>query len=209
MRHRSPRRFLDLWRRRPPLRPLPAVAVAVTVSAVFATTAGLALTGQHSDEQPPGAAAPPAAGSGQSSPTAQRTQPSTQLTPEDGRSSTQRPSRSSTPSAPPTDAPAPSAGASSTPSPSGPPADRSAPATRVATVSAGDGTWVVAVTADEPASYECSLDEGGYRPCGPTVSFDGLRPGRHTLLVRATDRAGNTDPSPAEASVRLAPAGSG
>ncbi len=60
---------------------------------------------------------------------------------------------------------------------------------------------------------ECSLDGGAYAPCGThadadslpagspvtyTKTWDGLPNGDHTMLVRATDRAGNVDPTPAQ-----------
>ena len=65
--------------------------------------------------------------------------------------------------------------------------------------SAVDGdSWTVALSSDEPASYECSLDGGSYRGCGSTTTFSGLDHGRHSLTARATDGAGNTDPSPAQ-----------
>jgi parallel beta-helix repeat protein len=52
--------------------------------------------------------------------------------------------------------------------------------------------------ADEPAStFQCSLDEGRFEPCTSPASYTGLSEGAHTFEVRATDRAGNTDPTPA------------
>jgi hypothetical protein len=52
--------------------------------------------------------------------------------------------------------------------------------------------------ASEPGStYECSRDASPYRPCRSPKRIDGLRPGRHVFKVRATDAAGNTDPTTA------------
>lgn len=53
-------------------------------------------------------------------------------------------------------------------------------------------------TATETATYTCSLDGTAYTPCSSPSSFWGLHPGWHTFAVRATDAAGNVDPSPAE-----------
>jgi large repetitive protein len=47
-------------------------------------------------------------------------------------------------------------------------------------------------------TFQCSLDEGRFAACSSTRTFDGLSAGPHTFRVRATDRAGNTDTSPAE-----------
>jgi hypothetical protein len=99
-------------------------------------------------------------------------------------------------------APAPSAPSSSAPSSGGsspaPPADGSAPDTSASTSAVDGDSWTVALSADEPASYECSLDGGSYQACGSSTTFSGLDHGRHSLAARATDDAGNTDPSPAQ-----------
>jgi Ca2+-binding RTX toxin-like protein len=42
--------------------------------------------------------------------------------------------------------------------------------------------------------------------CSSPASYSGLAPGRHTFRVRAVDRAGNVDPSPAERSWSVAAA---
>lgn len=55
-----------------------------------------------------------------------------------------------------------------------------------------------AFEADEsPATFECQLDGGSFVPCVSPSTFTGLADGAHELLVRATDPAGNTDPTPA------------
>lgn len=48
------------------------------------------------------------------------------------------------------------------------------------------------------STFECKLDNGPWLACNgtPTVSFDDLGDGEHTLLARATDVVGNTDPTP-------------
>jgi hypothetical protein len=88
---------------------------------------------------------------------------------------------------------------SKAPTSSGPsPVDENAPDTTASTRTVDSDSWTVAVSADEPASYECSLDGGSYQACSSTTTFNDLERGRHTLTTRATDDAGNTDPTPAE-----------
>jgi hypothetical protein len=78
------------------------------------------------------------------------------------------------------------------------PRDVTAPRTSVSQqVSAGD-TAVFTVVANEAASFACSLDGAAFSPCSSPVTYEDLRPGWHTLAVRATDTAGNVDASPAE-----------
>lgn len=53
--------------------------------------------------------------------------------------------------------------------------------------------------ASEPgASFECSLDGAAFSPCPATgVTYFGIAEGNHVFSVRATDTAGNVDPTPA------------
>ena len=52
-------------------------------------------------------------------------------------------------------------------------------------------------TSSEPGStFQCSLDDGPFEPCASPEDVR-VRKGKHTFEVRATDAAGNTDPSPA------------
>ena len=46
-------------------------------------------------------------------------------------------------------------------------------------------------------SFECSLDNAGYLACTSGASFGPVGDGAHAFAVRARDRAGNVDPSPA------------
>ena len=52
------------------------------------------------------------------------------------------------------------------------------------------------------ASFECRLDKKAFAPCESPLKLRHVEPGRHTLAVRATDAAGNTDPTPAMAVVK-------
>ena len=55
-----------------------------------------------------------------------------------------------------------------------------------------------AFTSSESGStFECELDGGGFSPCSSPKSYAGLPDGPHNFKVRATDPAGNTDPTPA------------
>ena len=48
---------------------------------------------------------------------------------------------------------------------------------------------------ESPATYECDLDGGGWAPCATPFTTPALADGSHTLKVRASDAAGNTDAS--------------
>lgn len=50
---------------------------------------------------------------------------------------------------------------------------------------------------ESPATFECQLDGGGLASCVSPKSYIGLAGGNHTFNVRATDEAGNIDPTPA------------
>jgi hypothetical protein len=47
------------------------------------------------------------------------------------------------------------------------------------------------------ARYECRVDGGDFRVCASPMALTQLRPGRHTVAVRAIDAAGNADATPA------------
>ena len=50
---------------------------------------------------------------------------------------------------------------------------------------------------DASATFACRLDAGTWAPCSSPRSYAGLAEGSHAFDVRATDAAGNTDPTPA------------
>lgn len=47
------------------------------------------------------------------------------------------------------------------------------------------------------ARFRCSLDGRRFRPCSSPQRYGPLAPGRHVFRVRAVDRLGNVDPTPA------------
>jgi len=55
----------------------------------------------------------------------------------------------------------------------------------------------VTFTASEPSTFQCSLDSGAYEDCTSPRTYTALGQGSHAFRVRATDAAGNTDPTPA------------
>ncbi|MGH2965428.1 MAG: hypothetical protein ACRDMH_08605 [Solirubrobacterales bacterium] len=61
-----------------------------------------------------------------------------------------------------------------------------------------DPTPSFAFESSEPgSSFECKLDAGSFASCSSAKTTSHLADGPHTFSVRATDRVGNTDPSPA------------
>jgi hypothetical protein len=60
-------------------------------------------------------------------------------------------------------------------------------------------------TATEPSIFECSLDTAPFAACSSPASYTGLGAGSHTFRVRATDTAGNTDPTPAQQTWTVVP----
>jgi len=78
-------------------------------------------------------------------------------------------------------------------------ADTTAPQTTVTDAQGDDDTApTFSFDASEPASFECSLDGAPFAACASPATYSGLHYGSHTFRVRATDRVGNVDPSPAE-----------
>jgi large repetitive protein len=79
--------------------------------------------------------------------------------------------------------------------------DTAPPNTTIGTGPAGSTPSTSAIfsfSADDPgATFECSLDGAAFSPCTSPKSYNGLAEGSHTFQVRATDQAGNTDPTPA------------
>jgi hypothetical protein len=81
--------------------------------------------------------------------------------------------------------------------------DTQPPDTMITSAPSGSTTATdatIAFSSSEPYStFMCSLDHAAASPCTSPVSFTGLAPGDHAFSVAATDEAGNTDASPANA----------
>jgi Ca2+-binding RTX toxin-like protein len=67
------------------------------------------------------------------------------------------------------------------------------------TVDGSSATFVFSSTEPDSA-FECALDGATFNSCASPQDYAGLSDGPHTFRVRATDAAGNTDPTPAELS---------
>ena len=48
------------------------------------------------------------------------------------------------------------------------------------------------------SSFECKLDKKPFKPCKSPKKYKKLKPGKHVFKVRAVDKAGNADPTPAK-----------
>ena len=60
-------------------------------------------------------------------------------------------------------------------------------------------------SSDEAGStFRCKLDRRKFAPCSSPRTYRKLRRGKHRVLVVATDAAGNTDPTPARRTFRVA-----
>jgi hypothetical protein len=57
----------------------------------------------------------------------------------------------------------------------------------------------ISYSSNEDVTYQCALDGAPFGPCPPNNVYSSLSPGQHTALVRAIDRAGNVDATPAAA----------
>ncbi len=66
------------------------------------------------------------------------------------------------------------------------------------------GATIVFASSESDSSFACSLDGAAFAPCAPPLELSDLAPGTHALRVRATDVAGNVDPTPAEVSWTVA-----
>jgi Bacterial Ig domain len=92
-------------------------------------------------------------------------------------------------------------GGTTTPPPPPPPGDSAAPDTTITSGPSGptnDATPTFAFTSSEAGStFECSTDDGSWSGCSSPWTTATLADGAHSVRVRATDNADNTDDSPA------------
>lgn len=90
---------------------------------------------------------------------------------------------------------------STSPSPPPPPPDTTPPETTITSGPSGSLTSTSASfdfeSSEDPSSFECRLDGGAWSACTSPQGYTGLTPRAYTFEVRATDAAGNTDPTPA------------
>jgi hypothetical protein len=82
------------------------------------------------------------------------------------------------------------------------------PPTRV-TVAAGARVRFSFAASVQRARFECSLDGRRFRACRSPLVYRGLKAGRHRFAVRAIDRRGRADPTPARRAFRIAARASG
>jgi hypothetical protein len=60
-----------------------------------------------------------------------------------------------------------------------------------------------AVSSPSELEFECKLDRRAFAPCNSPKTYRKLKPGRHTVKVRATDEVGNLETSPATRRFRV------
>jgi hypothetical protein len=53
------------------------------------------------------------------------------------------------------------------------------------------------ISTEAGSTFECKMDGGAWNPCTSPKVYRNVKLGKHTFKVRATDSAGNTDPTPA------------
>ncbi len=64
-------------------------------------------------------------------------------------------------------------------------------------VSASSSATFAFTSTEAGSSFACRVDTGAFAPCLSPQTYGGFADGSHAFQVRATDRAGNPDPSPA------------
>ena len=102
------------------------------------------------------------------------------------------------------DAAGPAAG-NGCPVDTGPPVDDAPPQTTINKSVIQNDHATFRFSSDEPGStFECRLDKGKFKPCSSPKKLKHLDDGRHTFQVRATDAAGNTDPTAAKQRFKVA-----
>jgi hypothetical protein len=102
--------------------------------------------------------------------------------------------------------PGPVATPTVTPSPP-PPADTTAPATslRKAQIKQSLRMATFRFASAEPGStFTCKLDNQKFKACSSPKTYKKLKPGKHVFRVRARDRAGNLDATPAVKRFKIA-----
>jgi streptogramin lyase len=88
-----------------------------------------------------------------------------------------------------------------------PPSDTTPPQTKIAKgpgkkLAQGKAKFVFR-SSEAGSTFACKLDQRKPSRCKSPKKYTGLKPGRHTFKVWATDRAGNKDPTPAKKRFRV------
>jgi hypothetical protein len=74
---------------------------------------------------------------------------------------------------------------------------------KTVTTSRRKATVAVVLVSSEPGStFQCQLDKGSYKPCAASQKLK-LTKGKHVLQARAVDAAGNVDPTPVVAKIKV------
>jgi large repetitive protein len=105
-----------------------------------------------------------------------------------------------TPTVTPGPGPGPVPAPTVTPNPTPPAPDVAPPATllRSARIKQATRKATFRFGSGEPGStFSCQLDKKKLRPCTSPKSYSKLKPGKHGFRVKARDRAGNRDTTPA------------
>jgi hypothetical protein len=78
------------------------------------------------------------------------------------------------------------------------------------TITAGPGASTRSTTAtfrfkssESGSTFKCKLDKGAWKTCTSAKTYRNLRKGAHTFQVRARDKAGNVDATPAKRTWRI------
>jgi hypothetical protein len=107
----------------------------------------------------------------------------------------------------PTDTPPTDTPPDDTPPNDNPPPDTKAPKTTIggpAKVKTTKKHVRLSFSADDPTAHlECKLDAGSFVACSSPYKTPKLKPGRHTLTVRAIDPAGNVESAPPSVRVKV------
>ena len=66
---------------------------------------------------------------------------------------------------------------------------------------------VFRLTSSQPVNqtFDCKLDKERWKPCETRAKLKGLKKGQHKFQARASDAAGNTDPTPASDKFKVVP----
>jgi len=58
-------------------------------------------------------------------------------------------------------------------------------------------------SSEKGSTFQCKLDKKKFKPCKSPKTYKKLKPGKHVFKVRAIDKAGNVDPTPAKRKFKI------